>query len=110
MSAEGPLTVGVVYALSTQQIWQPVDVDAGMTVQEAIDRSGLLEKFPEIDLTIQKVGVFGKVVNLDDEVKNGDRIEIYRPITADPKAVKRKKAAPPKKATAKKQTKPAPAE
>jgi len=110
MSAQETLTVGVVYALSTQQIWQTVDVENGATVQAAIDRSGLLEKFPEIDLTVQKVGVFGKVVNLDDEVKNGDRIEIYRPITADPKAVKRKKAAPPKKAPPKKQTKPALAE
>ena len=110
MSARGTLTVGVVYALSTQQIWQTVDVEAGTTVQGAIDRSGLLEKFPEIDLTVQKVGVFGKVVTLDDEVKNGDRIEIYRPITADPKAVKRKKAAPPKNAPPKKQTKPTPAE
>lgn len=110
MSAQETLTVGVVYALSTQQIWQPVDVEAGATIQDAIDRSGLLEKFPEIDLTIQKVGVFGKVVNLDDEVKNGDRIEIYRPITADPKAVKRKKAAPPKKAPPKKAPKTAKAE
>jgi len=96
------IKAGVAYALSGQQIWLTVELEAGATVQEVIERSGILEKFPEIDLEKQKVGIFGKVATLEAEVKEGDRVEIYRPITADPKAVKRKKAAPAKKPLAKK--------
>lgn len=96
------IKVSVAYALSAQQIWMPLELETGATVQDAIARSGLLEKFPEIDLENQKVGIFGKVADLNAEVKEGDRVEIYRGITADPKAVKRKKAAPAKNAPAKK--------
>jgi len=96
------IKVSVAYALSAQQIWMPLELEEGATVQDVIDRSGLLVKFPEIDLENQKVGIFGKVATLDAEVKEGDRIEIYRGITADPKAVKRKKATPEKKPLPKK--------
>lgn len=85
------MKVGVAYATSARQLWLTVDVPDGATVQQAIERSGIIRQFPEIDLTKQKVGIFGKVSKLDAPVKEGDRVEIYRPITADPKKVKRRK-------------------
>ena len=62
----------------------------GATVQQAIDKSGILSQFPEIDLAQQKVGIQGKITALDAPVEDGARIEIYRPITADPKTVHRR--------------------
>jgi putative ubiquitin-RnfH superfamily antitoxin RatB of RatAB toxin-antitoxin module len=70
-----------------------LEVPDNSVVEEAIRRSGILERFPEIDLTKQKVGIFGKLVKLDSPINDGDRIEIYRPITADPKTVKRRRIA-----------------
>jgi len=78
------LHVGVAYASSTRQVWLKLDVPDGSTVQEAIERSGILAQFPEIDLGKQKVGIFGKATPLTAPVAEGDRVEIYRPITADP--------------------------
>lgn len=90
------MKVGVVYASPKRQAWVHIDVPEGSTIQQAIERSGILRQFPEIDLTKQKIGVFGKVVTLESAVEDGARIEIYRPITADPKALqKQKKAAAP---------------
>ena len=66
---------------------------SGSTLGQAIEHSGLLEKFPEIDLTQQKVGVFGKLGRTDQELRDRDRVEIYRPLLADPKEVRRKRAA-----------------
>ena len=60
-------------------------------MEQAILHSGLLRQFPEINLDRQKVGIFGKLVKLNAPVKEGDRIEIYRPITADPKTVRRRR-------------------
>ena len=85
------LTVGAAYATPARQVWVEVTVPKGTTVREVIERSGLLEQFPEVDLDSQKVGIFGKVAKPDQAVEAGDRVEIYRPITADPKAVKRKR-------------------
>jgi putative ubiquitin-RnfH superfamily antitoxin RatB of RatAB toxin-antitoxin module len=68
-----------------------MDVPDDSSVEQAIQRSGILKRFPEIDLTTQKVGIFGKLVKLDAPVKEGDRIEIYRPIIADPKTVRRRR-------------------
>jgi len=70
-----------------------LEVPEDSVVEEAIRRSGILECFPEIDLAKQKVGIYGKLVTLDSPLADGDRIEIYRPITADPKTVKRRRAA-----------------
>lgn len=84
------MKVGVAYATPARQAWLTVDVPEGSTVAEAIAASGILEMFPEIDLTAQKVGVFSKVTALDVVVEEGARIEIYRPITADPKTVRRR--------------------
>ncbi len=86
------ITVGVSYATPQRQIWLHVKVPEGSTVRDAIEASLVLDEFPEIDLDTQKVGVFGKVVKLTQTLNDEDRVEIYRPITADPKAVKRKRA------------------
>jgi hypothetical protein len=68
-----------------------MEVPESSSVEDAIRRSGILERFPEIDLSQQKVGIFGKLVKLDAPLKDGDRIEIYRPIIADPKTVRRRR-------------------
>lgn len=85
------MNVGVCYAESDRQTWLRLEVPDGSTVEEAINRSGLLKQYPQIDLTKQKVGIFGKLSKLDGTVEDGDRIEIYRKITVDPKLVKRRR-------------------
>jgi putative ubiquitin-RnfH superfamily antitoxin RatB of RatAB toxin-antitoxin module len=82
--------IGVAYADKFKRSWLQLDVPDGSTIQEAIEHAGLLRQFPDIDLTIQRVGVFGKFTRLDAKVKDGDRVEIYRPITADPETVARR--------------------
>ncbi|MGE5028090.1 MAG: RnfH family protein, partial [Betaproteobacteria bacterium] len=72
------------------QVWLTVEVPDGATIGDAIERSGILRQFPEIDLEQQKVGIFGKLAKLDAALADGDRVEIYRPITCDPKTVRRK--------------------
>ncbi len=85
------ITVGVAYAIPRKQVWLTVEVPEGATVREAIQQSGILDQFPDIDLETQKVGIFGKLTKLDTAVEDGNRVEIYRPITADPKQVRRRK-------------------
>lgn len=84
------MKVGVVYATPAKQLWLNLDVPEGSTVKDAIEKSGILKQFPEIDLATQKVGVYGKATTLDAVVEEGTRVEIYRPMTADPKTVKRR--------------------
>ena len=84
------MNIGVAYADKFKQKWIKLEVPDESNVQQAIQHSGLLELFPEIDLDHQKVGIFGKVVRLNGFVKEGDRIEIYREITADPELVERR--------------------
>ncbi|HTY03214.1 MAG TPA: RnfH family protein [Rhodocyclaceae bacterium] len=84
------MQIGVAYSESTQQIWLNIDVPEDATVQQAIEKSGILRMFPHIDLTTQKVGVFGKLVKLEAGLRAGDRIEIYRAITCDPLTVPRR--------------------
>ncbi len=84
------MNVGVAYADKFKQVWLRLEVPDQSTVRQAIEHSGLLEQFPEIDLEKQKVGIFGKVTKLDAKVEEGSRIEIYRPITADPELVERR--------------------
>ena len=67
-----------------------LEVPDGSTVQQVIEYSGLLTRFPQIDLDTQRVGIFGKLAKLTAKVAEGDRIEIYRPITADPETVERR--------------------
>lgn len=86
------LKVEVIYATPEQQEIITLSVQSGATIVQAIDQSGVLTKYPEIDLSDNKVGVFSQVKPLDYELKNGDRIEIYRPLIADPKAKRREQA------------------
>ena len=84
------MKVGVAYALPNRQIWLDVEVPEGATIQQAIERSGILKQFPDINLETQKVGIFSKLSKLDAVLTDGDRVEIYRPIICDPKTVPRK--------------------
>jgi hypothetical protein len=84
------MQIGIAYSEPGQQIWLNIEVPDTSTVQEAIDRSGILKQFPHIDLSAQKVGVFGKLAKLDAALRPGDRVEIYRAIICDPATVPRK--------------------
>jgi putative ubiquitin-RnfH superfamily antitoxin RatB of RatAB toxin-antitoxin module len=85
--------VEIAYATPTEQVILSQPAHPGLTVEQAIRRSGILERFPEIDLAVAKVGIFGKLAALDTELNAGDRVEIYRPLIADPKAARKKRAA-----------------
>jgi putative ubiquitin-RnfH superfamily antitoxin RatB of RatAB toxin-antitoxin module len=84
------MQIGVAYSEPANQIWLRIEVPDETTVQQAIEQSGILQKFPSIDLEQDKIGVFGKVAELDTLLKPGDRVEIYRAITADPATVPRR--------------------
>lgn len=84
--------VEVIYATPAGQERYPVEVRAGATVAEAIRASGVLRAFPEIDLAVNRVGIYGTLVALDRRVSADDRIEIYRPLAADPKEARRRRA------------------
>ena len=84
------MQIGVAYSEPGQQVWLNIEVPDESSVRDGIERSGILKQFPHIDLTTQKVGVFGRLVKLDVALKPGDRIEIYRGIIADPETVPRK--------------------
>ncbi len=92
MNAEKTWRVEVAYATPARQEVIEVSARPGATVEQVIRASGLLVRFPEIDLTRQRVGIFGETARLQDAVHNGDRVEIYRPLVADPKEVRRKRA------------------
>jgi len=84
------MQIGVAYSEPGQQIWLNIEVPDDSTVKDAIERSGILKQFPHIDLGVQKIGVFGRLVKPEASLKPGDRIEIYRPIIADPATVPRR--------------------
>ena len=84
------MNVGVAYADKFRQVWMTLQVPEGASIKDVIDHSGILDKFPEIDLATQKVGIFGKLSKLDSPVEDGARVEIYRAITADPETVPRR--------------------
>lgn len=87
------LEVEVIYALAEKQHIVKLKVAVGTTVQQAIEASGLLGKIPEIDLSKNKVGIYAKLTKLDSPLRDHDRIEIYRPLIADPKEVRKQRAA-----------------
>ena len=87
------INVEVAYALADKQVILELDVEKGATAEQAILQSGILDQFPEIDLTKSKIGIFGKLSKAVTELKVGDRVEIYRPLIADPKEVRRKREA-----------------
>jgi putative ubiquitin-RnfH superfamily antitoxin RatB of RatAB toxin-antitoxin module len=86
------IKVEVVYALPEKQYLRQVRLAQGSTVEQAIVASGLLELRSDIDLSKNKVGIFSRPVKLSDEVNEGDRVEIYRPLIADPKELRRQRA------------------
>ena len=91
--ADPQITVEVVFAKPGEQVLEQLRVPADATVETVIRSSGILERFPEIDLGTNKVGVFGKAIQLSAGLHEGDRIEIYRPLIADPKEARKKRAA-----------------
>ncbi|MDD2934838.1 MAG: RnfH family protein [Methylotenera sp.] len=93
MNNQAEITVEVAYALPTEQLIVPVNVPDSATAEQAIMASGILSKFPEIDLAVNKVGIFGKLVKLESPLRHLDRVEIYRPLIADPKEVRKQRAA-----------------
>lgn len=88
----GKIVVEVAYALPEKQYLQRVTLNEGATVEEAIRASGLLELRSDISLTKNKVGIYSRPVKPGDELHDGDRVEIYRPLIADPKELRRKRA------------------
>ena len=87
--------IEVAYADKTEQSVQRIMVSESITVEESIKQSKLLEMFPQIDLAVNAVGIFGETVSLDTPVKEGDRVEIYRSLTMDPKEARRLRAKSP---------------
>ena len=88
----GKIAVEVVYALPQKQYLQRVTLDEGVTVEQAIQASGLLTLRDDIDLSKNKVGIYSRPAKLQDVVNDGDRVEIYRPLIADPKELRRQRA------------------
>ena len=86
------LHVQVCYAKPDQQWLQALTVPEGTTLEQAIRQSGVLLAMPEIDLATCRVGVYSKIKSLDSVLREGDRIEIYRPLIADPKESRRRRA------------------
>lgn len=89
---EGAMAIEVVYALPETQAVISMEVPEGTTVAEAIARSGLAERFPHAALEVRPVGLHGRIVSRDTPVCEGDRVEIYRPLAADPKQARRQRA------------------
>lgn len=87
------INVEVAYAEPDKQLILEVNVDAGTTVGGAIVQSGIMMRFPDLDIENSKVGIFGKATKMTTVLQNADRVEIYRPLIADPKEVRRKRAA-----------------
>ena len=84
------MNIGIAYNGPVKQVWLNIDVNDSCTVMDALTQSGILVNFPEIDIETAKIGIYGKFVKTDAVLKDGDRVEIYRPITADPKTVHRR--------------------
>ena len=87
------IMVEVAYALPEEQVIISIKVPTIFNVQQAIEKSGIQKKIPSIDLSKNKVGIFGKKTTLDHTLNDRDRIEIYRPLILDPKEMRRKRAA-----------------
>jgi len=86
------LHIEVVYGVPDKQKILAISVPQKTTIKQAIIESGIMDLFADIDLTKNKVGIWNKVAKLDDILEDGDRIEIYRPLLADPKEVRKRRA------------------
>ncbi len=87
------IEVEVIYALPHRQEHIHLKLAAGSTIQQAIDQSGLAGKYPEVDFSKLKTGIYGKLSKADTPLRDRDRVEIYRPLIADPKEVRKQRAA-----------------
>ena len=87
------MRIEVAYAKPSEQVILTLDIADGSTIEAAIIESGILQRFPEIDLANNRVGIFGRLCKLDQTIKAGDRVEIYRPLLVDPKEMRRTRAA-----------------
>ena len=87
------IEVEVVYALPDKQSLLSVVVEENITAIEAVEQSGIIDEYPEIDLETIKMGIFSKSCTADYKLKAGDRVEIYRPLLADPKEIRKRRAA-----------------
>ena len=92
------LSIEVCYAAADAQTLIAVDLPEGATLQRALDASGILQRYPTIDLETQKVGVFGKLKPLDTVLADHDRVEIYRPLLVDPKLSRQRRVQKARKA------------
>ena len=86
------MKIEVAYALRHKQTLLDIEVDDNASVEDAIQKSNILKKYPEINLKKNKVGIFGKITSLDVKLREKDRVEIYRPLIADPKEVRKQRA------------------
>lgn len=86
------IKIEIIYALPEEQELLDLQVENETCIEEAIKQSGILQKYPEIDLTVNKVGIFSQITNLDMPLRDGDRIEIYRPLIIDPKEARKNRA------------------
>ena len=91
-SLQSQIHVEVVLAMPERQEIIPLDPDSGSTVADAIEQSAIVEKFPGFELDPGMVGIFSGKVAMDQVLREGDRVEIYRPLIADPKEVRRQRA------------------
>ena len=93
MAKPETIQIEVVYPLAHEQIVFKTQVAAQSSIREAIIASGILQRYAHLDLEQLEVGVYGKIAKLDESLRAKDRIEIYRPLIADPKAVRKQRAA-----------------
>jgi putative ubiquitin-RnfH superfamily antitoxin RatB of RatAB toxin-antitoxin module len=91
MAETKKITVEVAYATLELQRILPVEIEEGSTIQSAIECSGILQLFPDINLDKQPVGIFACLRKLTDKVQQGDRVEIYRPLIIDPKEARKQR-------------------
>jgi uncharacterized protein len=87
------IQIEVVYALADRQDVIPLTLAAGTTLKQAVEISGLMEKYPDIDAVKGKFGIYSKLAKPDTVLRDRDRVEIYRPLIADPKEVRKQRAA-----------------
>lgn len=96
-SPANTMRIQVCYATPSMQILHDLSVSPGITLLDAIHLSGILQQVPEIDLAVSKTGIYGKLKPLDTVLREHDRVEIYRPLTADPKEARRRRVIKKKK-------------
>ncbi len=86
------ISIEVTYALPNKQTLLSISVSKGTTVEQAIEQSGILDIHSDINLELNKVGIWYKTTKLSTVLNNGDRVEIYRPLIADPKEIRKRRA------------------